>query len=159
MTANAGVTVAIEPFDSEDARRLVRELDEHLAARYLPEQRFGPNLKPAQLAAGLGTFVVARCDGEAVGCGALRRLDGTTGELKRMYVAPEQRGRGVGRQILARLEAEADGLGIARLVLETGIHQAEAIGLYRAAGFKETPCWGEYATSATSVCFEKLLPR
>ena len=147
--------LAQEPFDSADARRLIAALDEHLASRYPPDQRFGPNLKPEHLAAGLGTFVVARIDGRAVGCGALRKLDETTAEVKRMYVAPEQRGRGVAKQILEHLEEAGLGLGVHRLVLETGIYQAEAIGLYRSAGFKPIRCWGEYAESVTSVCFEK----
>lgn len=151
------MTIGTEPIESADAQRLIAALDAHLASLYLPEQRFGPNLKPAQIAPGLGTFVVARDDGEAIGCGALRRLDETCGEVKRIYVVPEVRGRGVGRQILDRLESEAAGLGISRLVLETGIHQLEAIALYTSAGFKPVPCWGEYASSSTSVCFEKSL--
>lgn len=68
---------------------------------------------------------------------------------------PEQRGKGVGPAVLAALEAEARNLGATRLVLETGIHQEAAIGLYRRAGFTSTDCWGEYLTSSTSVCFEK----
>jgi putative acetyltransferase len=151
------ITIAPEPFDSADARRLVEALDAHLASRYPPEQRFGPNLKPAQIAPGLGTFVVARADGGAVGCGAVRLLDQTTVEVKRMYVDPEMRGRGVAKAILAHLEAAGRELGARRAVLETGIHQDEAIGLYRRAGYTEVACWGEYSTSPTSVCYEKAL--
>ena len=151
------ITIGAEPFDSADARRLISALDLHLASRYSPEQRFGPNLKPEQLASGLGTFVVARVDGRAVGCGAVRRLDETTVEVKRMYVEPEQRGRGIAKEILMNLEAAARELGATRAVLETGVYQDEAIGLYRKAGYKEVDCWGEYAASATSVCFEKLI--
>jgi putative acetyltransferase len=154
MTA---ITVAAEPYESPDARRLIGALDEHLAGRYAPEQRFGPNLKPEQLASGQGAFVLARAGQEAVGCGALRRLDPETGEVKRMYVEPRWRGRGVARRILDRLEAAAEDLGIARLVLETGVHQVEAIALYRRTGFTEVACWGEYASSSTSVCFEKRI--
>src|SRR6202521_6490865 len=95
------ITIATEPFDSADARRLISALDEHLASRYPPEQRFGPNLKPEQLAQGLGTFVVARIDRRAVGCGAVRLLDASTVEVKRMYVEPEGRGRGVAKLVLA----------------------------------------------------------
>jgi putative acetyltransferase len=151
------ITIAPEPFDSADARRLVEALDAHLASRYPPEQRFGPNLKPAQIAPGLGTFVVARADGGAVGCGAVRLLDQTTVEVKRMYVDPEMRGRGVAKAILAHLEAAGRELGARHAVLETGIHQDEAIGLYRRAGYTEVACWGEYSTSPTSVCYEKAL--
>jgi putative acetyltransferase len=151
------LTIESEPFDSPDARRLVDALDAHLSSRYLPEQRFGPNLKPEHLAVGLGTFLVARADGVAIGCGAIRRLDEETTEVKRMYVDPEQRGQGIAKLILDRLEAHARALGARRLVLETGVHQTEAIGLYRMAGYSPVDCWGEYATSATSVCFEKRI--
>ena len=149
------VAVADEPFDSADAQRLIAALDEHLASRYSAEQRFGPNLRPQQIAPGLGMFVIARDEGRAVGCGALRRLDETTAEVKRMYVEPELRGRGIAKLILDHLEAAALVMGIHRLVLETGIYQAEAIGLYRRMGFDPVRCWGEYADAVTSVCFEK----
>jgi len=151
------ITVAPEPFDSADARRLVAALDAHLASRYSSEQRFGPNLRPEHLEPGLGTFVIARADGVAVGCGAVRRLDETTCEVKRMYVEPELRGRGVGKTILENLDTAARALGAKRLVLETGIYQGKAIALYRAAGFSQIDCFGEYAHSATSVCFEKQI--
>jgi GNAT superfamily N-acetyltransferase len=151
------ITVAAEPFDSADARRLIAALDEHLASRYPPEQRFGPNLKPQQIAAGLGTFVIARLAGRAVGCGALRKLDDISAEVKRMYVAPEVRGKGVARRVLEHLEGVGRELGVHRLVLETGIYQAEAIGLYHGAGYEPVRCWGEYAESVTSVCFEKRI--
>jgi GNAT superfamily N-acetyltransferase len=151
------VTIAAEPFDSPDARRLISALDEHLSSFYPPEQRFGPNLKAEHLAAGLGTFVMARADGRAVGCGALRKLDDSTAEVKRMYVEPDVRGQGVAKGILEHLEDVGRELGVSRLVLETGIYQAEAIGLYRRTGFEPVRCWGEYAESVTSVCFEKNL--
>ena len=151
------VAIGVEPFDSPDARRLVAGLDAHLAGRYAPEHRFGPHLKAEHVAPGIGTFVIARLDGKAVGCGALRRRDPTTVEVKRMYVDPEIRGRGVAREILDYLESVARTMEAERLVLETGIYQEEAIGLYRAAGFTTIECFDEYAGTPTSVCFEKPL--
>jgi GNAT superfamily N-acetyltransferase len=151
------ITVAAEPFDSAEAQWLIAALDMHLAGRYSADQRFGPNLRPEHLAAGLGTFVIARADGRAVGCGALRRLDEATAEVKRMYVEPELRGRGIAKKILDHLEAAARVMGISRLVLETGIYQAEAIGLYRRVGFSPVQCWGEYEGVLTSVCFGKTI--
>src|SRR5260370_5527391 len=134
------ITIAAEAFDSADARRLVAALDAHLASRYEPENGFGPNLKPTQLASGLGTFLVARVDGRAVGCGAVRLLDPATVEIKRMYVEPEQRGQGVAKEILKHLEDAGRELGAKRSVLETGVFQDEAIGLYRRAGDNQLPC-------------------
>jgi putative acetyltransferase len=153
------LTITAEPFDSQDARRLIAGLDAGLAAIYPPAQRFGPNLKPEHLEGGHGTFLVARDEGRAVGCGAIRRLDATTAEVKRMYVEPELRGKGVGRAVLMSLEAAARQMGVQRLVLETGDQQEAAIALYRGAGFTPIDCWGEYASSPTSICFEKLIAR
>jgi putative acetyltransferase len=59
--------------------------------------------------------------------------------------------------VLSSLEAAARDLGARRLVLETGVHQAAAISLYRGAGFTQVDCWGEYTTSPSSVCFEKTI--
>jgi putative acetyltransferase len=151
------LAIATEPFDSPDARQLVAALDGHLASRYTPEQMFGPHLKAEMVAPGVGTFVIARSDGVAIGCGALRRRDASTIEVKRMYVVPEMRGQGVARQVLDHLENEARTMGAERLVLETGVYQEEAIGLYRAAGFSAVECFDEYAGTPTSVCFEKEL--
>ncbi len=151
------LSIAAEPMDSADAFRLIAGLDAGLAALYPPEQRFGPNLKAEQLEDGRGTFLVARDGGRAVGCGALRALDATSAEVKRMYVEPDQRGNGVGRAVLRRLEAAARDMGVQHLVLETGVHQGAAIALYRSAGFAPIDCWGEYASSPTSVCFGKDL--
>jgi len=68
------------------------------------------------------------------------------------------RGQGIGRALLAQLEAEAHTLGLARLVLETGTRQAEALALYRRSGFTEIPAYGEYSAShTTSVCLAKAL--
>lgn len=151
------LSITAEPFDSQDARRLVAALDAGLAELYPPAQRFGPNLKAEHLEGGRGTFLVARDGDRAVGCGAIRLIDVTTAEAKRMYVEPDHRGRGVGWAVLAGLEAAARQLGVERLVLETGVHQEAAISLYRSAGFTQVECWCEYASAPTSICFEKNL--
>jgi putative acetyltransferase len=136
---------------------LVAALDAELAEHYPPEQRFGPNLKAEHLESGRGTFLVAREGGLAVGSGAIRLLDATTAELKRMYVAPSHRGTGIGSAVLKALEEAAREFGVRRLVLETGTQQGAAITLYRHAGFTQVDCWGEYLTSPASVCFSKAL--
>ena len=151
------LSITAEPFDSQDAKRLVAALDAGLAELYTPEQRFGPNLKAEHLGDGRGTFLVARDGKRAVGCGAIRLLDPKTAEVKRMYVEPDHRGKGIGRAVLDGLDAAARQLGARRLVLETGVHSKEALSLYRNAGFTQIDCWGEYATSPTSICMEKIL--
>ncbi|MDQ6692721.1 MAG: GNAT family N-acetyltransferase [Candidatus Dormibacteraeota bacterium] len=151
------LSIAAEPFDSPDPRRLIAALDAGLAALYPPEQRFGPNLKPEHLAGGGGVFLVARDGGRAVACGALRFLDPSTAEVKRMYAEPDQRGKDVAWAVLSNLEATGRERGMKRLVLETGVHQPAAINLYRRAGFVQVDCWGEYLTASTSICFEKRL--
>jgi len=101
--------------------------------------------------------VLARCASRPVGCGAFRPLDPGTVEIKRLFVVPESRGRGVARAILAALEAEARRRGYTRGVLETGVRQPEAIALYRACGYAEMEAFGPYVGSTQSVCFRKAL--
>ena len=155
------------PLSSDVARRLIDALNAELSAAYSEPGANHFRLDPAEVGPGAGAFVVATWRGEPVGCGALRCLRdaasiaelGTgVGELKRMYVAPAMRGRGVGRALLERLEQEARDLQLTRLVLETGTRQLDALRLYRAAGFAEIPPYGEYvASAATSVCMSKPL--
>src|SRR5947209_1286119 len=151
------LVVAAEPFDSFAAQTLVAAADAEYALVYPPDQMFGKNLRSEHLGAGRGVFIIARLDGAPVGCGALRRLNDSTGELKRMFVDPPARRRGVARAILDELTQVGREMGIQRLVLETGIHQVAAIDFYEKAGFRRTECFGEYFESPTSLCFEKSI--
>ncbi|HUJ91613.1 MAG TPA: GNAT family N-acetyltransferase, partial [Gaiellaceae bacterium] len=122
------------------------------------EADIGPTREAAMFVEPDGVFLVVRGDdGRAIGCGGVCRFDEARAELKRMYVVPEARGRGLGRLLLAELEAEARRLGYAGIVLETGDRQPEALGLYVSAGYERIPCYGIYATRALSMCFEKTL--
>ncbi len=113
---------------------------------------------PAPTAADITVFFVAYSDdGEPVGCGGLRRLDDTEGEIKRMYVSPGHRGTGVSTAILSTLEEYARGLGWHRLVLETGEAQPDAIRFYEREGYTPIPNFGYYADSPISLCYAKLL--
>jgi GNAT superfamily N-acetyltransferase len=142
---------------STEAQALITELNAELSARYPEPGATHFLLHPEQVASGRGTFLVAKMDGEPVGCGALRRIEEQAGEIKRMYVRPVARGNGVGRSILAALEDEARRLGMTRLVLETGVRQLEAIALYESMGFTRIEPYGEYLGSRTSVCMAKDL--
>lgn len=115
-------------------------------------------LDAEEVAPGRGTFLIAYRNDLAVGCGALRVLDASIAELKRMYVVPRARGQGLGRRLVAALETEARALGVRRLVLETGARQVAAVALYQAAGFRPIPLFGEYLRSpGTSLCLGKDL--
>jgi putative acetyltransferase len=144
------VTIGPEPLDSDDARALITELDDFLTALYPPEDNF-LELPTADV------FLVARIGGDAVGCGAVRFIEPGVAEVKRMYVRPAARGNGIARQMLGALEAFAVESGARRLVLETGELQLEALALYEGFGFELIPCFGEYASSKTSRCYEKPL--
>jgi putative acetyltransferase len=102
-------------------------------------------------------FFVARQAGQAVGCGAIRIDPAGYGEVKRMFVSTEARGLKLGRRILDRIEEEARREGLACLRLETGIHQPEALALYRSAGYAERGAFGAYAPDPLSVFMEKIL--
>ena len=102
-------------------------------------------------------FVIAWLDDQAVGCGAIRPIDTQTTEVKRMYVRPFARGKGISRKILAKLESLASASGFSHTKLETGINQPEAIKLYETSGYEPIPCYGVYAQNPESVCYEKTL--
>ena len=153
------MSLVVEPvhFPTDEVRALVSELDAVLAGPYAPEQRHGLTIErifqPGVL------FFVARLDGDAVGCGGVAFDDGFA-EVKRMYVRPHARGRGVADAIVARIEQEARARGARRLTLETGDAQLAAIKFYQRVGFKRCGVFGAYARltgSAVERCvfFEK----
>ena len=143
---------------SPDSARLVAALNAELTATFPEPGATHFSLSGAQVEASDGAFLVAYVDDVAVGCGAVRRLDEATAELKRMYVAPSVRGQGIGRALVEALEREARLLGVTRIVLETGTRLTPAIKLYEALGYVRIPLFGEYLSSAdTSLCFGKSL--
>ena len=154
MTA-IDVTIQCCDILSSDAQALIATLNGELAIVYPEEGATHFRLDPSGVADGNGAFLIAFRGGVPVGCGAVRRIDALTGELKRMYVTPETRGLGVGRALLVALQAEARRLGLARVVLETGVRQARALSLYERDGFARIAPFGEYVGSPLSVCMAK----
>jgi len=147
-----------ENFDGAAARALTDALEEELLATYDGDPGSGglPAASIFEPPAG-GAFLVGWVDGEAVACGGIARYDDTTAEIRRMYVAPQARGRGLSRLVLSALEDEARALGYSFVRLETGHLQATAIGLYVSTGFGPIPRYGPFVNDPKSVCFEKRL--
>jgi GNAT superfamily N-acetyltransferase len=141
--------------DSEAALALLAAMEAGVAAEYGPLTPERTSTVAAdELCPPTGAYVVVLEDGQAVAGGGVRRLSDGVGEVKRMYTAPEARGRGHGRRLLAGLEEAARALGYTRLRLDTAAGMAAALSLYRAAGYRDIPdyngnsyagFWGEKA--------------
>lgn len=139
----------------DDVVALLEQLDAYCAALYPAESN---HLMDVESLCGDDVhFLVARDGaGRAVGCGALVERAGY-GEVKRMFVDASQRGQGLGAALLAAIAHRAAAAGLPALMLETGIHQPEAIALYERAGFVRRAPYGDYQPDPLSLFMEKLL--
>lgn len=155
MTAEVHIRRA--DITSAVAQSLIGELNAELSGLYPEPGATHFRLDPSEVDESHGAFLIAYHAGEPVGCGAIRRLDDETAEIKRMYVRRDARGRGLGRHLVAALEAEARRLQVKRLVLETGVRQRNALALYERLGFTHIPPYGEYTDSPLTVCLGKSL--
>ena len=106
---------------------------------------------------GLNRVLVAYENELPVGCGAIRPYTARKAEIKRMYVEPKSRGRGIATLMLTGLEQWAVELGYRECVLETGKNQPEAIALYEKSGYRAIPNFGKYKGEPNSVCFAKTI--
>ena len=102
-------------------------------------------------------ILVAYENGIPVACGAIKAYQPGIMEIKRMFTTPENRGKGIAREVLTALEKWTLELGYDRCILETGVKQPEAIRLYKKAGYSQIPNYGQYAGVDNSLCFEKAL--
>ena len=150
--------ISIEPEDPRqaDVRRIIAESGAYLQTLYPSESNHVVDVDA--LAAPDAIFLAARRDGELLGSIALRIIAPGHGEIKRMFVRAEARGHGVGRRLLEALENAARRRNIERISLETGIRQPEAIGLYRASGYRDCPPFGTYTPDPLSLFMTKFLP-
>jgi putative acetyltransferase len=155
------MTLVLERIDraTDEARALIEALETELSGDYEPHQRHGLSID--RVFQPHIVFFIARLDGEAVGCGGIAFDDGFA-ELKRMYVRPTMRGKGVVQALLTRLEQEARARGVKRLTLETGDVLHAAMRVYERWGFTRCAPFGDYVglpapTIARSVFFEKLI--
>ena len=134
--------------------KLVNQLDTYLAVTDGEEHGFYDQFNKIQ---NLKQVVVAYVHDIPVGCGAIKEFASDAMEVKRMFVRPESRGKGIAGKILAELETWAFEMGYSKCVLETGKRQAEAVALYMKSGYRMIPNYGQYIGMENSICFEKVL--
>jgi putative acetyltransferase len=148
-------TIEERTWDDPDGEALRTAQRTELDSRYGSDDH-EPGAVPS--AADIDVFLVAVApSGRAIGCGALRRLDAGSAEVKRMYVEPASRGSGVAAALLQALEERARARGWTTLRLETGPSQPDAIRFYEREGYRPIPLYGVYAGSGLSLCYERAL--
>jgi putative acetyltransferase len=147
----------IQPCDPgiPESRRLIAELDAYLNSLYPAERNH--LLSVAALQQPEVTFLIARINGKSVGCGAFVNHQGKYVEIKRMFVSPDYRGKGIGRSILKDLEIRAKAEGLMTARLETGVSQPEAFKMYRRSGYRRRGAFAPYPDDPLSVFMEKKL--
>lgn len=139
---------------STDFQDLVRLLDKGLEVVDGNDHAFFSQFNKIE---GIKHVIVAYENDSAVGCGAIKEYDTKTAEVKRMFVKPELRGKGIAAGILSGLENWAKELGYESCILETGNMLLPAIRLYEKSGYVQTPNYGQYIGVATSVCMAKKI--
>ena len=140
--------------ENPDFIHLIQFLDADLAKNNGDQNDFYAQFNKVNM---IKHVIVAYDDGKAVACGAIKEFEPGVMEVKRMYTAPESRGKGIAGKILSELEAWAVELGYQKCVLETGKTQTAAIRLYEKSGYQYIPNYGQYVGVENSVCFEKKL--
>ncbi|MGH3361182.1 MAG: GNAT family N-acetyltransferase [Nocardioides sp.] len=149
-------------FGHPDAMLMIAGVQAEYVARYGGEDE--TPLDPVMFDPPRGSFFIAYAGDRPVAAGGWRRRDDVealgsthTAEIKRMYVVPDARGRGLARRVLAHLEATARAAGAEVAILETGTRQPEAMGLYASSGYLEVPKFGFYCHAPLSRCYGKRL--
>ncbi len=146
------ITLKRTTSDDLDFQYLVRLLDQDLKIRDGAEHDFYAQFNKIDT---IKHAVVAFIENTPVGSGAFKAYDTATVEIKRMFVLPEFRGRGIAASILTELETWAASLQYKSCVLETGKKQPEAIALYQKMGYTITANYGQYENVENSVCMKK----
>ena len=164
LAADPGPDLRVEqvPITHPDAQLLVEAVQQEYVVRY--GGRDVSPMRASELAPPWGSFLLAYLEGRPIATGAWRFRDdverlGSTrpAEVKRMYVAPEGRRRGLARRLLAHLEDDARRAGAEVMILETGTSQPEAMALYVAAGYEPIEPFGHYRDSPRNRCYGRRL--
>jgi putative acetyltransferase len=151
------VTISVESPLQDDVRALIRDLNAALLE--LTPAEFCSHMTAEEMSGPDTTVFVAREEGRAIACGALRRHSAELAEVKRMFTLPDRQGRGIGGRILADIEALARREGMSRLVLETGDRHPAAWRVYERGGFRRCGPVLDYPDTGYSVFYEKSLAR
>lgn len=139
---------------SDQVRALIDELDNYQNSLYPPESNHLDSVE--ELSSDNVIFIGAFEVNDLVACCAVKKMDGY-GEIKRLYVKPEARGKGLARSLILHLEATLLGSGIACAKAETGIYQPEANRLYERLGYSKTGPFGPYLENPHNVFYSKKL--
>ena len=137
---------------NKDFIQLVKLLDTDLAVKDGDDHSFYSQYNKID---SLNHVLVAYENQMAVGCGAIKIYNPSTVEIKRMFVLPDWRGKGIATKVLLHLEAWAAELEFTRCILETGKRQPDAIALYEKNGYTKISNYGQYTGVDNSVCFER----
>ncbi|WP_211296736.1 GNAT family N-acetyltransferase [Polaribacter butkevichii] len=137
-----------------DFINLVKELDAYLKITDGDEHDFYHQFNNIDV---LKNVVLVYVDKVVVGCGAIKKFDKTSVEVKRMFVSPDKRGLGIAQKILTELEIWAKELGYQKCVLETGKRQVEAVKFYKKCNYKVIENYGQYTNMENSICFSKTV--
>ncbi len=140
--------------DNPAFQNLTSELDDELCRIYNTNKE---DYEEYNRITGLPTVVVVYENGGAIACGCFKQFDAQRIELKRMFVRPGFRGKGIASMMVSELEKWARELGYPTAILETGKGQPEAIALYRKLGYTDIPHFGEFPEESRSVCLGKTL--
>jgi GNAT superfamily N-acetyltransferase len=154
MASNNSIELKRTNSSDPDFRYLIPLLDKELQDRYGELQSVYDQYNHI---ININTVVIAYRDQTPAGCGCFKQMDDTSVEIKRMFVKPAERRKGIARSILTGLELWAKDTGFSYTVLETGDNQPEAIALYQKAGYTVIPNYGQYAGMGTSICMRKAL--
>ncbi|WP_306350343.1 GNAT family N-acetyltransferase [Flavobacterium sp. '19STA2R22 D10 B1'] len=137
-----------------DFRKLIVLLDQDLKEKDGDDHAFFSQFNKVDT---IHHVIVAYQGDSAVGCGAIKKYDAVTAEIKRMFVHPDYRGQGIAKSILNDLEKWAFELGFSYCILETGKKQVDAIALYKKCNYKMIPNYGQYIDVDSSICMSKKI--
>ena len=148
------ITLKRATSEDKDFTGLVKLLDMELADRYGKLQSAYDEFNKINFT---DKVVIAYYDNQPAGCGCFKKYDSMSVEIKRMFVKPEFRGKGISKLILVELENWAREKDYIYSILETGSNQPEAVGLYKKSGYIVTENYGPYVNMNESICFKKYL--